>query len=77
MAVLANGKYRTKHGSTVTVSGKHSGRFDIDFDWLEEEGACIDCHPSVGDDGRLVWDCEYHESGSADLIVCEPLEIGD
>ena len=65
---LPNGKYRTKAGSTVEVSGAHSGRFNIEFDWFEEPGACIDCRPSV-EEGRLVWNCEEHESGSAELVA--------
>ena len=67
---MKNGTYHTKAGSTVVVSGKYSGRFDISFDWLEESGACIDCSPSV-EYNMLVWSCLEHEGGSAELIEVE------
>jgi hypothetical protein len=63
---MTNGQYRTTHGSTVEVSGAHSGIYEIAFDWVEEDGACIECRPSVHD-GCLVWDCDEHEGGSAEL----------
>ena len=53
---LQNGIYRTEAGSIVTVSGDHSGRFAIEFDWLEE-GACIDATPMVEED-ELHWACD-------------------
>lgn len=64
---MKNGKYRTAKGSTVTVSGKYSGIFSVDFDWLEED-ACSDCEVDpVPSDGRLTWSCEYCDGGSAEL----------
>ena len=63
---MKNGKYRTKAGSTVVVSGKYSGTFDIDFDWLEELWSCSDCHPYIAE-GRLLWDCKHHAGRSAEL----------
>ena len=64
---LPNGKYRTKRGSTVTISGKHGGISRVDFDWCEED-ACIDCEPRAYDtDGHLVWDCEICGGGMAKL----------
>ena len=65
---MTNGLYKTTCGSTVRVSGKHSGIFDIAFDWVEEDNACIDCEPSVYGD-ELTWHCDYHETcgGSATL----------
>ena len=70
---MRSGKYRTKAGSTVAVSGKHSGIFEIEFDWLEEQGSCIDCRPSVEED-RLVWCCLEHGCGSAELL---PVEVAE
>ncbi len=58
---MTNGLYRTARGSTVRVSGAHSGIFDIAFDWVEEEHACIDCVPSMYGD-ELTWSCDYHET---------------
>ena len=72
---MKSGKYQTKAGSEVIVSGKHSGRYDIAFDWLEENGACCDCQPSV-DDGYLVWSCDGHEGGSAVLRLVEDEQGG-
>lgn len=66
---MTNGVYHTKHGSTVTVSGKHSGIFSVSFDWLEEDNACIDCRVNpVPSDGRLTWDCDVCGGGSAELF---------
>lgn len=63
---MTNGHYQTKNGSEVIVSGEHSGIYDIAFDWLEEDNACIECRPSVHD-GYLTWSCEYCGGGSAEL----------
>lgn len=61
--------YSTKAGSTVTVSGKHSGIFTISFDWFEED-ACIECEPHYDQDNNLlVWDCDYCGGGSTELIL--------
>ena len=54
--MIANGIYRTDRGSLVTVSGKHGGIAEVDFDWFEELEACCDCHPDpypVDEDGTL------------------------
>lgn len=52
----------------MVISGKHGGVSRVEFDWLEEAGACIDCVPEAYDDaGYLVWHCDYHESGRAKL----------
>jgi hypothetical protein len=65
---LVVGRYRTAAGSLVTISGAHARNYAIDFDWFEEE-ACIECHPSVDFEScRLVWDCDYCDGGSAELI---------
>ena len=72
---MNNGKYRTEAGSEVTVSGEHSGKFVIDFDWLEE-GACCDCRPSVDlRSGYLMWDCRWCQGGSAPLLPV--VEVGE
>lgn len=69
---LPNGKYKTAAGSTLEVSGKHSGIYKVDFDWFEE-GACIDCqcepYPEEWDkdDWRLIWHCDYCGGGNAKL----------
>lgn len=74
MSRLANGKYRTAAGSTLEVSGKHSGVFRVDFDWLEEVDACFDCQPDPTpvetSPGvfRLVWHCDECDGGSAVLM---------
>lgn len=66
--MLPPGKYRTQAGSTMTISGKHGGVSEVEFDWLEEDGACLDCVPQAyDDDGYLVWYCELHEPGRAKL----------
>lgn len=77
---MQNGKYRTAKGSTVEISGKHSGITRVDFDWVEEEGACVDCEPEpypedYGDgDWRLVWTCEFCGEGNAKLIREESIK---
>lgn len=73
---LPNGKYRTKAGSTLEISGKHSGIAAVEFDWLEEDNACCDCdaqaYPSPGQDGwYLVWDCDECGGGRALLYPAE------
>lgn len=63
--------YRTEHGSTVRVSGKHRGIISIEFDWFEED-ACPDAHPTadVSDphDPVLSWECDCCGYGEARLI---------
>jgi hypothetical protein len=67
--MLTNGHYHTRAGSTVTVSGPHSGIFEVAFDWLEEPNACFDCRVNpVPVDGWLTWHCDRCGSGSAELI---------
>jgi hypothetical protein len=72
---LPNGDYRTEAGSTLRVSGKYSGIFEVGFDWVEEE-ACCDCYANAEPqdygsaglpDWRLVWHCDYCDGGAAKL----------
>jgi len=64
---MKKGTYKTKGGSIVEVSGKHSGIFNIDWDWVEED-ACDSCEPDVDHlNERLVWYCDYCGGGSAEL----------
>lgn len=75
MTVLANGKYKTAAGSTLVVSGKHSGIFTVEFDWFEE-GACVDCavntRPDYDEESWwLTWDCDECGGGRAQLIEVE------
>lgn len=63
--MLPPGKYKTKSGSEMVISGKHGGISRVDFDWLEE-GGCLDCVPEPYDvDGMLVWSCDYCGGGAA------------
>lgn len=68
---------RTDAGSTVKLSGAHGGIVDIDFDWFEEDHACIDCLVDI-DATRdtnfylLVWDCETCGGGAAELTPFTP-----
>ena len=72
LIIMTNGKYKTENGSTVEISGKHSGISSVVFDWLEED-ACVDCevepYPEEfdKDDLRLIWRCEYCGGGNAKL----------
>lgn len=68
---------RTDAGSRVRLSGKHGGIVDIDFDWFEEDHACIDCQPDIDASRdtnwwKLVWTCESCGGGSADLTPYTP-----
>ena len=67
--------YKTAAGSVVTISGKHGGIIDVDFDWLEE-GGCIDCFPAL--DPReidyLYWHCDFCGGGKAKLIEAYALQ---
>jgi hypothetical protein len=66
--MLPPGKYRTEAGSTMTISGKHGGISEVELDWLDEDGACIDCDVIAYDDqGYLTWTCDFHEPGRAKL----------
>ena len=67
--MLKNGQYRTRAGSTVRISGEHSGIYEIEFDWVEEN-ACVDCVPAVND-GYLSWHCERWGGDSARLYPVE------
>lgn len=70
--MLTNGDYQTEAGSTVRISGNHAGVYDICLDWLEER-ACIESHPSVDiHSERLVWLCECHGDGGAQLMRRSP-----
>jgi len=69
-------RLRTPLGSTVILSGKHRGRVDVEFDWLEEDPACIDCEVDI-DASRdtnwttLIWGCCECTGGQAPL---EPVD---
>lgn len=72
---MKSGRYHTKAGSTLEISGKYSGIATLDFDWLEE-GGCIDCEPNPypeEDDGEwfVVWACDYCGGGRARLEETE------
>lgn len=70
--MLPIGAYRTKAGSTMTVSGAHGGISTVNFDWLEESNACVDCAPEAyDDDGYLVWHCDVCGGGSAELVATD------
>lgn len=72
LARLKNGTYKTKSGSRVTISGKHSGISRVNFDWFEED-ACFDCevsaYPEEIETGvyALIWTCEICGGGHAEL----------
>jgi len=69
---MNNGIYKTQAGSTVVISGTHSGISKVEFDWFEE-GGCSDCHPyAYPYDGYLYWICEYCGGGQAELTLIEP-----
>jgi hypothetical protein len=71
---LLIGTYRTKAGSTVTITERGC---ETSFDWVEEPGACCDCRPNrfPDDEGYLKWTCcsfdSDHDGGKAKL---EPVE---
>jgi len=66
--MLPPGNYKTKSGSTMTISGECGGISKVDFDWFEEPSACCDCVPEPYDeDGFLSWNCEYCGHGLAKL----------
>lgn len=71
---LQNGKYRTQAGSTVEISGEHSGISRVEFDWFEEDNACSECevqlYPEFLRNGVyvLTWTCSLCGGGSAVLI---------
>ena len=78
---LPNGKYRTKAGSTLEITG-HYPRVgalarNLQFDYNEESPACVEClvnHSALqAHDGNwfLTWECTEHESGSAQLFPVE------
>jgi hypothetical protein len=79
---LLNGLYRTVAGSTVKISGNHSGRSEVEFDWLEEPEACCDCsanaYPEYDNDGWcLTWDCEVCDGGRAVLTRVDEKRKGE
>lgn len=66
---LPVGKYRTRAGSEMIVSGAHAGISRVEFDWVEEQ-ACPDCTPEPYDDeGFLIWHCEGCGGGRAALAA--------
>ncbi|MCR4297553.1 MAG: hypothetical protein NUV75_02185 [Gallionella sp.] len=66
---LPNGHYRTAAGSEMWISGTHAGKSVVEFDWIEEDNACLDCVPEAYDsDGWLVWHCDYCGGGRAELV---------
>lgn len=64
---LAPGRYRTAAGSRVLIFGDHGGCYEIDWSWIDENGACCDCKPYVTREGEFSWECEKHDSGKAAL----------
>ena len=42
-------EFVSENGSTLKISGKFNGIYDIDFDWFEE-GACCEGHPKFNED---------------------------
>ncbi len=58
-------KYHTLHGTTVEISGKYDGIVEIDFDWVEEAGACCDCRDPYVSDETLSWFCDVCDGGTA------------
>ncbi len=77
---LPNGTYYTKGGSSVTISGKHGGVAEAEFDWFEEPHACIecDCDPYPQHDiprWILMWSCEDCGGGLAELFSDEDCTI--
>jgi len=60
----------------MELSGNNSGISKVDFDWLEERNACIDCQPDPypqydDDDMYLQWSCECCGGGQA-LLIKQP-----
>ena len=69
--MLKPGKYKTAAGSTMTISGKHGGKSEVEFE-VFDEGGCFDCVPEAyDDDGYLVWRCEQCGGGRAKLVRME------
>lgn len=67
--------YRTEAYSQVTVRKGHG--MTVDFDWFEEDHACIDCEvdPDATRDHNfhdLIWRCEVCGGGSAPLEPFTP-----
>lgn len=80
---LGNGTYQTKAGSLVVVSGTHSGISTVEFDWLEEPNACIECqanpYPELWGENKyhLTWLCEEeHGGGNAELLPVLTVQEG-
>lgn len=72
-------KFITKHGSTVTISGKYLGIIEIDFDWFEEV-ACIEAHPTFNqdfNDPMIVVECECCGVEEYKLSEITELDIPD
>lgn len=66
--MLKPGVYKTKRGSTMTISGRSGGVNQVYFDWVEEPNSCVECRPEEYDDnGYLVWGCNYCGGGKAKL----------
>jgi len=65
---LQNGHYKTSNGSEMWISGNSAGISSVAFDWVEE-GGCPECRAQAyEDDGHMVWDCNYCNGGSAELV---------
>lgn len=66
---IQDGEYRTKAGSFVSIK---DGRATIDFDWLEEPLACIECtvdpYPEWDVCRYIIqWSCTECDGGLAEL----------
>lgn len=71
----------SKAGSRVTVSGKYMGIFEIEFDWVEEPGGCVEMHPTFNghlqDDPQISASCDCHGTVYVSLLeVPQPLKGG-
>lgn len=65
---LPAGRYRTRAGSEMIVSGEHGEISRVEFDWAKE-GACPYCTPEsyADEDGFLIWRCDECGGGCAVL----------
>lgn len=56
-------EFESSAGSTVAVSGRHMGIFEIAFDWVEEPGGCVEMHPTFNNDlqePQIYATCDCH-----------------
>lgn len=64
--------FETEKGSIVRIFHPLGWAWEIDWDWAEEEGCCVDCKPYFNlDEMAIIVNCEDEDCGHKTIKVKE------